>query len=177
MKLYHYTSLFHLPQILEDGYLSVTESNASFSRTHAAPDVVWLTANPSSSKEASLRGSCVDKTQVRIEVDVDAVRYRRWAQKHNVAPEVVRRLNKTGGDQANNWYVTERQVQRESWNRIEIYVPRMEKWIEFYNKNDNDEKSLARAAYWSKSLEQWKEARQKFLNSLRYTNYEQLESA
>ena len=177
MKLYHFTSLFHLPQIMEDGYLKVTESNASFSRTHAAPDVVWLTANPSPSKETSLLGSCVDKMQVRIEVEVDAVRYRRWAQNQNVAPEVVRRLNRTGGGQASNWFVTEQEVQFESWNRIEIYDKKSEQWIEFFNQNDNEERTLARATYWAKSFAAWKVAREKILGSLRYTNYDQLESA
>lgn len=177
MKLYHFTSLFHLPQIMEDGCLKVTESNASFARTHVAPDVVWLTANPSPSKEESLLGSSVDKTQVRIEVDVEAVRYRRWAQNNSVAPEVVRRLNRTGGGQASNWFVTEQEVHGESWNRIEIFDKKSGQWLEFYNKNDSTEKFIARAAYWAKNLVAWKEARQKILSSLRYINYEQLESA
>lgn len=96
MRLFHYTSLFHLPQILEDGYLDVTESNASMTETNAAPDVVWLTNNPGAAKETSLDGGGISKKQVRIEVNVSATRYRQWAKNHNISERIVRALNSSG---------------------------------------------------------------------------------
>jgi hypothetical protein len=46
MKLYHFTSPYHLPAILDADRLTVTESNISNTREHKGPDVVWLTDDP-----------------------------------------------------------------------------------------------------------------------------------
>jgi hypothetical protein len=40
--LYHFTSRYHLPFILQSGYLDITESNYSFTKAGLYP-VVWLT--------------------------------------------------------------------------------------------------------------------------------------
>jgi hypothetical protein len=46
MRLYHFTSSHHWPAIQTTGILTVTESNISERRSHAGPDVVWLTDDP-----------------------------------------------------------------------------------------------------------------------------------
>ena len=165
MRLFHYTSLFHLPQILEDGYLKVTESNASMTRTHAAPDVVWLTTNPSPGNEESLDGCSFSKKQVRFEVDVPASRYRQWAKNNNVSPKLVQRLNYTGGGQANNWYVIERPVTKEEWSRIDIFVAEIQQWVNFYNKYESEELQALKANELAPIVARWKEERKQIMDT------------
>lgn len=42
--LYHFTCAYHLPQILQDGYLKLTESNLRYPEKMYKP-VVWLTTS------------------------------------------------------------------------------------------------------------------------------------
>lgn len=165
MRLFHYTSLFHLPQILEDGYLKVTESNASMTKLHAAADVVWLTNNPSSGTEESLNGATFSKKQVRFELNVPAIRYRQWAKNHNVSPKLVQRLNYTGGGQANNWYVIERLIAKEEWSRIDIFVPETQQWVCFYNKYESEELQTQRAIKLAPYVAALKEQRKQIMDN------------
>ena len=122
MILYHFTSPEHLPKILEAGYLKVTESNLSRTRTHAGPDVVWLTRNPEAAAnnwwQVSGRRS-VDKVGIRFTVDVpkrEAVRWWEWARRRGIDPGWARTLAEVGG--SGSWYVIERTVPAAEWTGI-----------------------------------------------------------
>lgn len=122
MILYHYTSTMHLPRIEADGYLKVTESNISMRRTHAGPDVVWLTSDRKPNAEAhGLSGSAVDKTAVRITVEIpdsEATPWLTWSRKHGITKAWATILE--SGRRAEAWYVVERRIERGQWKAVEV---------------------------------------------------------
>ncbi|MCJ0868119.1 hypothetical protein [Streptomyces sp. AP-93] len=120
--LYHYTLVFHLPQILRSGYINVTESNISAGREHAGPDVVWLTAANTADRSGGwYTGSHVDKTAVRITVDVperEVYRWTEWAPRHGCSARTMAALRRVKG--GNSWRVVARRVQCEEWKEIVV---------------------------------------------------------
>jgi hypothetical protein len=119
MILYHFTSTWHLPRTAEDGYIDVTESNLSGTREHAGPDVVWLTKSPTVAGTTFLLGSGVDKTEIRITVDVpglEAHKWRKWAYRRNIHPRWAAGLAAAGG--STPWYVVERPVAATEWVNV-----------------------------------------------------------
>lgn len=131
MTLYHFTSTYHLSNIIKDGLIKTTESNASFLANHVAEDVVWLTSNKNPQREASLSGSIVDKKQVRITVNINAQHYFLWAKQNNVSEETLSILDSTGGGQANKWFVVNRLIPRSQWQEIEVFDYQTEKWVKY----------------------------------------------
>jgi len=101
VRLYHFTSRQHLARIEATGVLTVTESNMSQRREHAGPDVVWLTSNRAPDVHSGWKvGSAVDKTAVRITVEVPkrvAHRWRDWARSRGIDSEWMRSLASVGG--------------------------------------------------------------------------------
>ncbi len=121
MKLYHFTARHHLPAIRAAGVLKVTESNMSKRREHAGPDVVWLTSNPEPAAHTWKVGSIVDKTEVRITVEVPkraAHRWREWARRRGIDREWMRVLASVGG--SGSWYVVERPIPEAEWVAVEV---------------------------------------------------------
>ena len=119
MILYHFTSTHHLPKILEDGRLKVTESNLSRTRVHAGPDVVWLTSDPMPASQEWAGGSQVDKAEIRFTVRVPAQqagKWRKWARAHGIDPGWARALTVAGD--SGSWYVIERAVPAAEWAEI-----------------------------------------------------------
>lgn len=114
-------------------------------KKHAAADVVWLTKNCYPNKEKLLQSSIVDKTKIRITVDVPtqsdlrgsdkyplslnlskhdiAIPYLQWAKKHKVSRNVINALNKAGGYQAKYWYVYEQVIPKSMWVAVERFEP------------------------------------------------------
>lgn len=120
MRLYHYTSVEHLPLIFADGFIKTVESNVSPTVAHAGPDVVWLTTNPDPADGSmGLDGASVDKYVIRITVDVDrrsVHRWHDWAKRHNVASDWMKALAAVGG--AGSWRVVERPIPSSRWLHI-----------------------------------------------------------
>lgn len=130
MRLHHFTARDHLESILKEGRLRVTESNLSDRRTHAGPDVVWLTDEPSPDSAAWAEALYVDrfgrvarvdpagKLAIRITVDVpDAVHWPAWARSHGIRNMWYRKLAVAGGD-PKRWWVVERPIWRDEWVSI-----------------------------------------------------------
>lgn len=67
--------------------------------------------------------------KVRITLDIEAVPYLNWAAKNNISKEIVHRLDSTGGNQAQNWFVLERDVPIHEWTCIELFVSG--KWVSY----------------------------------------------
>jgi hypothetical protein len=113
MKLYHFTSFYHLHKILADGFIRVTESNigSPFKEwlpygEHVGPDVVWLTESKEK-LDNGLIGGAVDKQKIRFEIEIEnAIRWRDFANQYKINPKWYRRLDITGNYTAKNWWVS-----------------------------------------------------------------------
>ena len=132
--------------ILLDGQLKVVESNISLDprRTHAGPDVVWLTTSPRHGQgwaSMSPQYSYVDKCRIVIEVDLsDAEPWWPWAERHGSEFIHMRALATSGDENVprhvrdevtpevfraaaiqrarRQWYVVERPVPWPQWVSI-----------------------------------------------------------
>jgi hypothetical protein len=126
MRLYHFTSTWHLPKIVKAGYIDTTESNGDLLLAHAAPDVVWLVDVPDlGGLSHGLAGSVVDKTSVRITVDLPDYRVERWddwATRNGVDDRTKNILVSTAGGwaAADHWYVSERRIDRRFWDSVDV---------------------------------------------------------
>lgn len=128
MKLYHFTSTWHLPRIEADGVLRTTESNGDIrpGRDHAKPDVVWLLdTDDLAGLPHGLAGSAVDKTRVRITIDLPDYRVERWtdwATRHGVDDLTKVILIESGGgwEAAQHWYVSEAPIRRRFWVDVTV---------------------------------------------------------
>jgi hypothetical protein len=132
MILWHYTSTYHLPLILESGVLMTTESNASPDATHAAPDVVWLLDTPELGGFGHgllVSFKTVDKTEVRFQVDAPDAWVRPWrdwiAMNAGDRAWIGALADTAGGPEATrHWVVCLRPIPRDRWLRIERRSPK-----------------------------------------------------
>ncbi len=120
MKLYHFTSLYHLPLIRQAGFLKLVESNIGSPDKrflpygeHVGPDVVWLTERMDPSGHG-LGGASVDKRKVRIEFNIEdmesAIRWRDFANQHGINREWYRIMDKSGDYTARYWWVSRLEI-------------------------------------------------------------------
>ncbi|WP_198517634.1 hypothetical protein [Microbacterium lacus] len=121
--VYHYTHESHMPSILQSGVIRLTESNVSFEKAHAGPDVVWLTTDPEllGSVSSGLRYASGDsKAQVRITVSLprhEVHTWGEWARKHGSSERALTTLAAAGG--ASKWRVIERPIERHEWVSVD----------------------------------------------------------
>jgi hypothetical protein len=129
MKLYHYTSQHHLPYILRDGHLKVTESNIGSplptmepSGMRVGPDVVWFSTHGApDANDLGLVSTSVDKTKVRFTVNVkDAEPWCSFADRHEINPEWRDIIEE--GRAPKSWYVVERNVLRSEWLYVQVKI-------------------------------------------------------
>jgi hypothetical protein len=116
--LYHFTSAYHLSLITAAGHLKVVESNISRTREHAGPDVVWLTSNPEPTAQPWIAGATLDKSEIRITVDVpkrEARKWRTWAASRGIDSTWAKALALPG---CGSWYVVARPVPSTEWVEI-----------------------------------------------------------
>jgi hypothetical protein len=118
MTFFHFTHPGHLPSIMAEGVLRTTESNVSFTRPHAGPDVVWLIdqAEPDFGDEHD-HGLYPAKQGIRIEVAVRAIRWLDWAWTSLMTHKDRSLLIKTGGglERAEHWYVFPAPIPSSRW--------------------------------------------------------------
>ncbi len=127
MILYHYTSVWHLRQIMDTGYIKLSPSNLLYpvnmrivnncvvSDTDNYKPVIWTTTDDSFRAAphglAAPKGKKMlfDKTEVAIvfEDDPDFVQYESWAKKNNIDRKWFREL--TRGCDYKSWFVSEKQ--------------------------------------------------------------------
>ncbi|MCU1597087.1 MAG: hypothetical protein JWQ47_826 [Glaciihabitans sp.] len=120
IDVYHFTSRYHLPQILLAKQLNLVESNISFTRENAGPKVVWLTTRATADAGLGLRTSAVDKSEIRITVRLDKRSlfvWRDWAKAHGSNERTIEILAKSGGG-SRSWRVTEKSIPAASWVEI-----------------------------------------------------------
>jgi hypothetical protein len=136
LRLYHFTSETHLPFIEQAGVLRVTDPNlfAEGPVSYLDPTtgqveqvgppikgtpVVWLLDQQVTPRDRNgLGGSIVDKSKVRITVEVDDAR--RWLDWLTVRPHDARWVQtiiRTGGGlgAAKHWWVCPRPIPSSEW--------------------------------------------------------------
>lgn len=124
MRLYHFTSVVHLPIIERAGLLRRTESNFHMTVEHAAPDVVWFTTMATPALGHGLDGGIADKARVRFTVDVPDAWVRPWlpwVDALGIERSWRDVLVESGGGlaAAESWRVTFRPVRRDRWVAVE----------------------------------------------------------
>ena len=113
--LYHYTSRYHLPKILKQGYLKLTDSNLISPKEDGyliKPDyllykpVVWLTRSTDGSK-SGLEGATFDKREIRITVRKRPHydRWLLWSRQNKIKSWWAKALEH--GKNPKDWYVSE----------------------------------------------------------------------
>jgi len=125
-NLYHYTSLYHLRQILKDGRIRVTCSNLKepvnlrvvngslISDTDDYKPVVWLSDKLDfmTAEDNGLKGSTVDKTECVLVIPFDATKYQRWntwSKKNHMEAAWKNRLKQVAPGWP-TWYVSEEEI-------------------------------------------------------------------
>ena len=114
---FHFTSTVHLPFIIGSGAIGPTSSNILFpSFEEAGPLVVWLLSEPEPTYEHGLV-SAVDKTAVRFEVDIPAIKWTDWEWTARMPKDSKRLIIQTGGGEeaADLWYVWPAPIPRKRW--------------------------------------------------------------
>ena len=148
MKLYHYTSIDHLQQILTDNEIKLTCSNllkpknlkivneAFIDETDGYKPVVWFTSilDFDRAKQCGLVGGNSDKTEAAIEVDIpcpelqSVYKWDSWAKANNIDEEWFLAL-KTTAPLWNSFYISERPVKIDDRTEI-IFRPDIKKLLE-----------------------------------------------
>lgn len=138
--VYHYTCLAHLPRILQAGFIKTTESNVSLERTHAGPNVVWLTTDPDCKHGHGIDGNATyaaaqsrgveltpellaqwDKTRIRFTVRMPnnhVHKWRDWSEKFQMNPLWKKAFIKAAGGGVNTWRVVEHPIFQDRWVEV-----------------------------------------------------------
>ena len=136
MTLYHFTSIYHLPRIKQDGYLRPTESNLSLYVPRQGPDVVWLMDRPDPGEHHhGLRGTGANKRAVRIAVNLPvpvpgqnygassfcAFPWISWAKQLHIDKHTMKALIESGGGEeaAKMWWVCPAPIPSDYWVNVE----------------------------------------------------------
>jgi hypothetical protein len=115
--LYHFTSRYHLPLILKDGFLKLTESNLKepmpgqkianvFDSDDLYKPVVWLSRSANAGNCAVLSAG-VDKSEILITLR-ERTHYQNWtlwSKTNRIKNSWAKRL--TSAYNPNSWYVSE----------------------------------------------------------------------
>ncbi|KQO89683.1 hypothetical protein ASF36_22705 [Methylobacterium sp. Leaf90] len=126
MRLYHFTSLGHLPVILATGGLWRGEVPVGDGKESVR--ATWFTTDPDGAGHG-LDGSSSDKREVRIVVvfprgDRRPVLWLKFARKFLDADRIDTLVAKGGGKRkAETWYVCPEQIPREEFRAIEVRGP------------------------------------------------------
>jgi hypothetical protein len=134
MILYHFTSLLHLPKIMQAGHLRTSETNLHPTIEHYGPDAVWFIDIPELGEHdhglnASLPGEVrPDKTAVRFTVEVPdkrVVSWLPWAEAQGIDPQWLNVLTHEDGGRegASHWKVVFRSVPEDQWIAVETRQP------------------------------------------------------
>jgi len=122
MSFYHFTSRWHTPSIDMTGEILPVESNVRHDIEHAGPDVVWLLDTPTATDypHGLVRTDDIDKTAVRIEVNVPAIRWLDWAWTATMRQFERDALVESGGGlaAAEHWYIWPAAIPRSRWVEV-----------------------------------------------------------
>lgn len=112
MKLYHYTSTLHLPDIIEHGSLwkgDIPLTNSM--RIGQEGNGVWLTTCAYAKRnDHGLGNPICDKSEIRFTVEIDEndprlFKWSEFAHLNKVEKSWYNSINKTGGGLADTWWL------------------------------------------------------------------------
>jgi len=124
LKLYHFTSVRHMREIMKSGRIQTTYSDIQ--PDGAGPGVVWLTSNPKPKQqwtEGDAPVFLLEKYGIRITVEIpekDAHRYPEWSREMGIEPKWFKIYTERDGDYG-NWYVVTRPVDKSEWKAVEMW--------------------------------------------------------
>ena len=130
MRLYHFTSNVHWPEIEQDGALRPSESNVGSPVPNLQPygeryagDVVWLLDTSTLEFDHGLGKSFVDKTTTRLTVEVPeryATRWLQWAPARAMNPTWFDAFVKRAGglEAVEHWWVFPSELHRRHWLEV-----------------------------------------------------------
>jgi len=164
VKLYHLTSIYHLPIIMASGFLKLTESNISLvpHEEHKGPDVVWLTTSnrPGQGWASMSRGlGWVDKCRIQFDLELpeEIVHpWYDWALAHGGTDHFMRALATSGDERVglrqghlyDEMGDAALELAKRDWFVAERAIP----WLEWQSVTDR----LAGTVIWQQSVEQQK---------------------
>lgn len=119
--LYHCTSTYHLPQILESQYLKLTDANLR-ADIENYKNVVWLTDLEKPDAFALGLGGITDKTEIRITIEKkkNFKYWKVWSRKNKIDKawaDILERDRKP-----NNWWISEKIIPMEDFLLIENMI-------------------------------------------------------
>lgn len=118
MKLFHYTSRLHWPSIVQQRLIRTTH-NSLEPFAERGPQVVWLTGNDAYQEQDWAAGSFVDKTEIRITVEIpeaDAHLWSVWSREHSIKEHWYAALGQYGNP--DEWVVVERPIPISEWAEV-----------------------------------------------------------
>ena len=124
MKLYHFTSVRHMKEILKNGVLRTTYSDIQ--PDGAGPAVVWLTSNPNAKQgwtEREVPNFLFEKYGIRITVEIsekEAHRYPEWSREMGIHSKWFKLYTERDSD-FGNWRVVTRPIGRSEWRDVEMW--------------------------------------------------------
>jgi hypothetical protein len=148
ITLYHFTSLILLCKILDDGGLSKGDVPITWDTGYRA---VWFTTTSSiTSQENMLKGSNVDKTEVRITVEFSLPTpklyyWRDIASKIGVDRKVYRELDKSANYGAKTWWIYPGTVPIEKFKAVEYRASKEAPYLPLDIKGELVEKNMEAA--------------------------------
>ena len=115
---YHFTCSFHLPDIMESGFLNLSESIFSFEQMEDNP-VVWLTASPSPENNGLLFDDNIpdflNKTHIRFTIRSRPYikQWDAWSDAIGIDAQQKQRLilSASAENTYENWYISEQPIQ------------------------------------------------------------------
>lgn len=128
IRLYHFTSSYHLPSILKNG---LRVGDVPLHPLEEGENAVWLTTNPNSNHQGWICGSVVDKSEYRItvEITVPSVNLKKWsvyAAQKRMNRKWYDVLDAVGGGRSDEW-----------WLYFGVIAP--EKFIEIVRRPEHEE--------------------------------------
>jgi len=124
LRLYHFTSVRHVKEILKSGVIRTTYSDIQ--PDGAGPAVVWLTSNPKPKQgwtESEVPNFLYEKYGIRITVEVpekEAHQYPEWSRKMGIDPKWLKLYTERDSD-FGNWHVVTRAIGRSDWRDVEMW--------------------------------------------------------
>ncbi len=122
MRLYHFTSTWHIPAIIETG---ISQGEVPLRKADHGIKGVWLTTNNDNSKQDWIAGCSLDKAEIRISLTIDdaAPLLFKWdifSKLVNIKKASLRSFN-SYGDGAKHWWVYLGELPTKTFDLVEIY--------------------------------------------------------
>lgn len=118
MRLYHFTSDFHWPQIVQARHIRTTH-NSLEPFAERGPQVVWLSGNPDYGDQDWATGAFFDKAELRITVEIpeaEAHLWSVWSREHSIKEVWYAALGQYGNP--DEWVVVERAIPISEWVEV-----------------------------------------------------------